>query len=177
LHFAAALASETIFASFCGAASATAVTRTRGERFIPFACHAPRSASRMGAMRRAALVGISMLLCGFVHPRFERRTRVANVRLTDIGQTYSTINTIDCLGWPSDDIRKLAGSGSWGKYYPANGDVGVAIGRSIHCFQNDVTVVIVRVGDNYVPIGTRGIVFESGSIDEVPLHTKSPPPP
>lgn len=131
----------------------------------------------MRALPRALLFGISILLCGFVHPRYERRARVVNVRLTDIGQTYSSINTIECLGWPSDDIKKVAGSYQWGGFYPKNGDVGVAVGKSVHCFQNDVMVVIVRVGDHYVPVGTRGIVFESGALEDVPLFTRPPPPP
>jgi hypothetical protein len=123
-------------------------------------------------VRRAALVGLSLLLCGFVPPRFQQRVRTARVRLTDVGQTYSTINTIDCLGWPNDDIKKAAGSYSWGSWHPDNGDLGVAIGRSIHCFQKDVTVVIVQIGERYVPIGTRGLSFENGAVEDVPLFTK-----
>jgi hypothetical protein len=121
-------------------------------------------------VRRVALLGVSLLLCGFVPPRFQQRARSVNVRIVDVGQTYSTINTIECLGWPSDDIKKAAGQHSWGKFYPANGDAGVAVARSLHCFQKDVTVVIVRVGDNYVPIGTRGLAFDSGSVDDLPLY-------
>lgn len=123
-------------------------------------------------MRRALLLATSVLLFGFVPPRFQRAVRSTNVRVTDIGQTYSSINTIDCLGWPSDEIKKAAGSYSWGTWHPQNGDVGVAIGRSMHCFQKDVTVVIVRIGDRYVPLGLKGIEFENGSVDDVPLFTK-----
>ncbi len=121
---------------------------------------------------RPALFALCALLVGFVHPRFEPRARTANVRVTDVGQTYSSINTIDCLGWPSDDIKKAAGSAAWGTWHPQNGDVGVAIARSAHCFQSDVMVVILRIGDHYVPLGARGLVFEGGSIDDVPLFTK-----
>jgi hypothetical protein len=121
---------------------------------------------------RRTLLALTALLVGFVPPRFERRIRTANVRVTDIGQTYSSINTIDCLGWPSDEIKKVAGSASWGSWHPQNGDLGVAIGRSTHCFQSDVTVVILRIGDYYVPLGTKGLVFEGGSIEDVPVYTK-----
>jgi hypothetical protein len=123
-------------------------------------------------VERAALLALSVLLFGFVPPRFQPRARTANVRVTDVGQTYSSINTIDCLGWPSDEIKKAAGSYSWGSWHPQNGDVGVAIAKSKHCFQTDVTVVIVRIGERYVPLGLKGISFESGSPDDVPQYTK-----
>lgn len=126
-------------------------------------------------MRRVTLlaaIAMGVLLVGFVPPRFERRARTANVRLTDVGQTYSSINTIECLGWPSDDIKKAAGSAAWGSWHPQNGDVGVAMARSLHCFQPDVTVVIVKIGERYVPLGVRGLAFESGSVEDVPLYAK-----
>lgn len=112
------------------------------------------------------------MLCGFVPPRLERRTAV--VRVSDAGQLYSTINTIDCLGWPDPETRQAAGLGAWSGWSPKNGDVGVPIGRSIHCFQSDVTVVLVRFGSYLAPLGTRGLVFERGRVDDLPLFTKSP---
>jgi len=123
-------------------------------------------------VRRAALFAASLLLVGFVPPRFALRARNTNVRVTDVGQTYSSINTIDCLGWPSEEMKKAAGSASWGGFHPQNGDVGVAIARSMHCFQPDVTVVIVRIGDHYVPLGLKGISFDNGSVEDVPMFTK-----
>jgi hypothetical protein len=123
-------------------------------------------------VRRAALFAASLLLVGFVPPRFALRARNANVRVIDVGQTYSSINTIDCLGWPTEEMKKAAGSAAWGDFHPQNGDVGVAIARSMHCFQPDVTVVIVRISDHYVPLGLKGISFDNGSVEDVPLFTK-----
>jgi hypothetical protein len=122
---------------------------------------------------RGVLLGVSILLCGFVPPKLDRRTSVV-VRISDAGQLYSTINTIDCLAWPSEEIKREAGMGGWGKWYPANGDVGVPIGRSVHCFQKDVMVVMVRIGDHIAPVGTKGLTFERGNVEDVPLFTRPP---
>lgn len=119
---------------------------------------------------RVALVALCVLLCGFVPPKFARVG--ATVRITDAGQLYSTINTIDCLGWPDDDTRQAAGLGAWSGWSPKNGDVGVPVARSVHCFQNDVMVVVVRFGTYLAPLGTRGLTFERGRMEDVPLFTK-----
>lgn len=124
-------------------------------------------------MMRAALIYLMAPVLGFVPPKLtlERRTHAIHVRLVDVGQTYSSINTIDCLGWPSDEIKRAAGSGAWNGWSPKNGDRGVAIGRSKHCFQ-DVTVVFVRIGDYIAPLGTRGLELETGSFDDLPLFVR-----
>lgn len=121
-------------------------------------------------------MGLAIALCGFVPPRLERRIHTL-VRISDAGQLYSTINTIDCLAWPNDDIKTAAGLAGWSGWYPKNGDVGVPISRSIHCFQKDVTVVVVRFGEHIAPLGSRGLTFERGSVEEVPLFTKPNPAP
>ncbi len=124
-------------------------------------------------MRRAALIFLTAPVLGFVPPKLvlERRTHAAVVRVVDAGQTYSTINTIDCLGWPSDAIKQAAGLSGWSGWSPKNGDRGVAIGRSKHCFQ-DVMVIFVRIGEHVVPLGTRGLELEAGSFEDLPLFVR-----
>lgn len=124
---------------------------------------------------RAAIAALGLFLCGFVPPKLDRRVTLV-VRISDVGQLYSTINTIDCLAWPSDDVKLAAGYGGWNGWYPKNGEVGTPIARSVHCFQKDVMVVIIRFGDHIAPLNTRGITFERGTVEDVPLLTKQPTP-
>lgn len=82
------------------------------------------------------------------------------VRLVDVGEVYTSINTTDCLQWPDDETKKVSGSSAWGGWSPKNGDTGVVVWKSTHC--NGTTVVlVVRVSDKYfVPIGKKGVAPE-----------------
>lgn len=77
-------------------------------------------------------------------------------RVTDAGDVYPSINTTDCLQWPSPELKRKGGSGYWGQYSPADGDIGVVLGSSKHCDQ-DVLVVFIQIGAYVVPIGVQGI--------------------
>ena len=123
-------------------------------------------------MRRALLIVLTTALFGFFPPKLQRPVRTALVRVTDAGQLYSTINTIDCLAWPSDDVRTASGMGAWAGWAPVLGDIGVPVGRSKHCFQPDVMVVIIRFGTRYAPLNTKGLAFDVGTVEDVPLLTK-----
>lgn len=125
----------------------------------------------MMTMSRAALICLVVPLLGFVPPRHKPRVRAVAVRVVDAGQTYSSINTIECLGWPSEEIKKAAGYLAWGGWSPKNGDRGIAFGRSRHCFQ-DETVVLVRIGEKIAPLGQKGLELEDGSFDELPMFAK-----
>ena len=78
--------------------------------------------------------------------------------IINAGKVYSTINTGNCLIWPSADIKIKADEKIWKLYgyYPKAGDQGIIVGTSHHCNTN-VSVVILKVGENYVPIGSDGI--------------------
>ena len=53
-------------------------------------------------------------------------------------------------------LRRIGGEGGWGRFAPANGDVGYVVGVSRHCDQA-VDVVLLQVGAYVVPIGIRGV--------------------
>ncbi|MBK7397915.1 MAG: hypothetical protein IPJ34_16865 [Myxococcales bacterium] len=82
------------------------------------------------------------------------------VRLVDVGEVYTSINTTDCLQWPDDETKKLSGSSAWAGWSPKDGDVGVVVWKSAHC-NGTTTVLVVRVADKYfVPIGKKGVAPE-----------------
>lgn len=84
---------------------------------------------------------------------------------------FDLINSTDCIPWPSEEVKKLGGKSGWAGWQPHDGDRGVAIARSKHCFQ-DVNVVYVKIDGYYVAIGESGIEFTSGRLDDLPLLVK-----
>lgn len=78
-------------------------------------------------------------------------------RIRDAGDVYPSINTTDCLVWPSPDAKLRGGDSYWGSWDPKNGDVGVVIGVARHCNQ-DVDVVFLEIGQVVVAIGAQGLV-------------------
>jgi len=77
-------------------------------------------------------------------------------RIIDAGDVYPTINTTDCLVWPTTSMKLKGGSGGWGQYAPAAGDIGLVVGVSRHCSQA-IDVVLLQIGAYVVPIGAQGI--------------------
>ena len=77
-------------------------------------------------------------------------------RIRDAGDIYPTINTTDCLVWPTPSMKLKGGDGAWGQYAPAAGDVGQVVGISRHCSQ-EIDVVFLQIGAFVVPIGVQGI--------------------
>jgi len=114
---------------------------------------------------------------GFVMPNYRapKRSSALPVTITDPGNVFPTINTSDCLAWPSDAWKKAGGIGAWAGWTVGKGEQGFAVARTKHCFQN-TTVVFVEIGSHFVPIGESGIVFEAGAIDELPKLEKPSSP-
>jgi hypothetical protein len=80
----------------------------------------------------------------------------ATVEIIDAGAVYPTLNTLDCITWPSEDAKKKGGEDAWGKYTPAAGEIGTILGVSYHC--DDYTeVLILDVGGKVVPIGSFAV--------------------
>lgn len=77
-------------------------------------------------------------------------------RIIDAGDVYPTINTTDCLAWPTTSMKLKGGSGGWGQYAPAAGDVGQVVGVTRHCSQ-EIDVALLQIGAYVVPIGVQGI--------------------
>ncbi len=80
-------------------------------------------------------------------------------RITDAGDIYPSINTTDCLVWPSADAKRTGGENAWGGWRAKNGDVGTVIGVARHCSQ-DVNVVFLQIGAFVVAIGEQGLAQE-----------------
>lgn len=76
-------------------------------------------------------------------------------RIVDAGDIYPSINTTDCLAWPSAEVKRRGGEDAWGGYYPRNGDVGTLIGTARHC-DSGILVLFLDVQGYYVPIGEQG---------------------
>lgn len=89
------------------------------------------------------------------------------VKIVSAGKVYPLINTGDCITWPDAISKANGGSGAWDGWSPKNGDVGLAVAKSKHCSQS-VTVVIVKIGDHYVPIDEKGVIYVSGDGEQVP---------
>lgn len=77
-------------------------------------------------------------------------------RIRDAGDVYPSINTTDCLAWPSPDAKLRGGESYWGGWDPKSGDVGVVLGVARHCSQ-EVDVVFLEIGNVVVAIGAQGL--------------------
>jgi len=77
-------------------------------------------------------------------------------RIRDAGDVYPSINTTDCLVWPSPDARARGGESYWGSWAPKSGDMGLVLGVARHCSQ-EVDVVFLEVGSVVVAIGAQGL--------------------
>ena len=77
-------------------------------------------------------------------------------RVKDAGDVYPSINTTDCLTWPSADAKQRGGENYWGSWDPKSGDIGVVLGVSRHCSQA-VDVVFLQIGSVVIAIGAQGL--------------------
>lgn len=119
---------------------------------------------------RLAIVVAAWLSAAFVPPSFQQRpaAREAFVDVTDAGQMYDLINSTDCIAWPSPEAKEKGGQSGWNGFRPKNGDRGVAVAWTKHCFQ-DVRVVFVRIDPYYVPLGESGVAFQNGArLEDLP---------
>lgn len=125
-------------------------------------------------VRTIAVAALAATQLGFVPPNFARKARPrggARVTIVNSGDMYDLINSTDCIPWPSDEVKALGGQSGWKGWTPTNGDQGTAIARTKHCFL-DRTLVFVKIGEFYVPMGADGLRFDAGSVDDLPLLTK-----
>lgn len=74
-------------------------------------------------------------------------------QIVDVGQIYESINTTDCLKWPSSEIKEKAGKNAWGSFYPKKGDTGILIDEIKHCNFDD-NIYLLQIGQYYVPLSS-----------------------
>ena len=97
----------------------------------------------------------------FVPPTFKARPRGRVATIVQVGELYSTANTIDCFQWPSPWVKEHGGMDGWSGWYPANGMVGMVVGTSTHCHDKEVTIYIIDFGsDHFAPLNQRGIKLD-----------------
>lgn len=81
-----------------------------------------------------------------------------SIKIYHTGGVYSTLNETDIYDWPSEKIRMKSGESGWGEYRPKNGEVG----ELIHVFEtvktNDPYILLLKIGDLFVPISCRYVV-------------------
>ncbi|MBI2390797.1 MAG: hypothetical protein HYV09_14500 [Deltaproteobacteria bacterium] len=120
-----------------------------------------------------ALATLALSQVAFVPPTFAPRARTRGARVTVVhkGDMFDLINSTDCIAWPSEEAKARGGQSGWGGWSPSDGDQGVAVARTGHCFQT-VDVVFVRIGEHWVAIGASGVRFDSGSLADLPVITK-----
>jgi hypothetical protein len=64
-------------------------------------------------------------------------------------ELYSSINKKDTLkGWPSEEIKKLAGSDAWDGWRPSEGDIG----KMAHIWAG-MGMALVHIDNHYVVMG------------------------
>ena len=81
------------------------------------------------------------------------------VEIVDTGQLYTTINNTDCLKFPSAEMKKQAGSGAWGSYYPTAGETGTVVFIGTHCDNSATVILVLQIGNYLVPIGATGVAL------------------
>ncbi|XP_052769095.1 pecanex-like protein 1 isoform X2 [Mya arenaria] len=88
------------------------------------------------------------------------------VKITDVSCIFENINLgrrID-VQWPQMEWRNNGGVNAWGSWSPAVGMEGTVVHRWIPCHWDvvrrshvDKTILLVQIGDRYVPIGESGV--------------------
>ena len=76
--------------------------------------------------------------------------------ILDAGGIYDTINQTDCLKWPTEAMKKKAGSDAWSGYTPQDGETGPVVAVMQHC-DGYTEIVVLDIGGHLVPIGTSSV--------------------
>lgn len=96
--------------------------------------------------------------------------------IIDAGELYSSINTGDCLTWPSPYSKQHGGADAWAGWYPKNGMTGVVAGTSSHCSDTSVTVYIIDFGDgHFAALNNKGVQIGEGGATPPPVVASSGP--
>jgi hypothetical protein len=74
------------------------------------------------------------------------------VKIWHVGGVYSTLNGSNNFNFPTEEIREKSGKSGWGDYFPKEGDIGTIV-HIIHATNKSSDIYLIKVGDNYVPIG------------------------
>lgn len=98
-----------------------------------------------------------------------------SLQITDTSYVYDNINVnagrrSDVL-WPSEDWRVAGGKNGWNGWTPSVGDEGTVVhrwtpgvahregSRRSNVVVVDKTILLVQVGERYVPVGEPGLTF------------------
>ena len=56
-------------------------------------------------------------------------------------------------------MKKQAGSGAWGSYYPTAGETGTVVFIGTHCDNSATVILVLQIGNYLVPIGATGVAL------------------
>jgi hypothetical protein len=92
---------------------------------------------------------------------------VQKVKIINSKLIYTTINETACLNWSwaTEEQKNRCGESGWGNFKPKYGDVGEIITESKHC-NTGVRVIIIKMGEYYVPVEDDALVFENSHPDQ-----------
>jgi hypothetical protein len=93
---------------------------------------------------------------------------------------YDSVNLgrrID-VQWPNEEWRNNGGKNVWSGWYPTQGQEGYVVHRWSPCHKEtvkrshvDKTIVLLQIGDKYVPIGEQGVQYTGAEVCLHPLAT------
>lgn len=93
-------------------------------------------------------------------------------QVVDPSCVYDNVNLgrrID-VQWPNDEWRQKGGKNNWGGWTVERGSVGTVVHRWQPCHREvgrrshvDRTILLVQIGDRYVPIAEAGVVEFAGT--------------
>lgn len=92
-----------------------------------------------------------------------RPTEGAVMEITHPGRVWRYLHLEECLKWPSEEMRRLAGSRSWGAFEPRRGDRGEVVWSAPHCKFAE-TVYVLKIGEFLVPVGEAAARAVSGGV-------------
>lgn len=89
------------------------------------------------------------------------------MQITDVSKMYDTINLRPTdIHWPNEEWRLNGGKSGWSGWMPDKGMEGNVVHRWIPCHRDsgrrshiDKTIILVQIGDRYVPIAETGLAY------------------
>ncbi|XP_053374613.1 pecanex-like protein 1 isoform X2 [Mercenaria mercenaria] len=107
-------------------------------------------------------------LAGLIGESQQQKDGWLKVKIVDVSCVYDSVNLgrrID-VQWPNEEWRNNGGKNVWSGWYPEKGMEGVVVHRWSPCHKEtvkrshvDKTIVLVQIGERYVPVGEQGVQY------------------
>ncbi|XP_060592528.1 pecanex-like protein 1 [Ruditapes philippinarum] len=119
-------------------------------------------------------------LSGLILDSQQAKDSWLKAKITDVSCVYDSVNLgrrID-VQWPNEEWRNNGGKNVWSGWYPTQGQEGYVVHRWSPCHKEtvkrshvDKTIVLLQIGDKYVPIGEQGVQYTGAEVCLHPLAT------